>query len=298
MEISSSVFYVKTDTTLTISNVSAKPTITDEEIPITLEPEDTTGQETIAKAPTATDTASDNNEAKGVLKLLQEGHFRGVADIRLRINFHDEISALQSEKADQTIRDGVSDIAETLTTEVNAFLENNTLDDELAGVISQASESMYRNFQFINENNTNDSNLQSSDIITRLQTTLDEFVSSVNINPETGIEPETPIVDEAELQSNIISTDEIKVTLSDSSDSSQTTISTPEILQQFLVSLKETFSLKLNSLETMLSEISILPEISEPNGNGKAYSKFLEIYNELYTTPNPTLQPELVDTLI
>ncbi len=36
-----------------------------------------------------------NTEAtKGVLGLLQEGHFKGVADVRLRINFFDELAAI------------------------------------------------------------------------------------------------------------------------------------------------------------------------------------------------------------
>ena len=33
-------------------------------------------------------------KTKGVVRLLQEGHFKGVADVRLRINFHDELTQL------------------------------------------------------------------------------------------------------------------------------------------------------------------------------------------------------------
>ena len=36
----------------------------------------------------------DDEKAKGVIRLLQEGHFKGVADVRLRINFFDELTAL------------------------------------------------------------------------------------------------------------------------------------------------------------------------------------------------------------
>ena len=36
----------------------------------------------------------DDEKVKGVIRLLQEGHFKGVADVRLRINFFDELTAL------------------------------------------------------------------------------------------------------------------------------------------------------------------------------------------------------------
>ncbi|MGE5296238.1 MAG: hypothetical protein ACM3VT_15560 [Solirubrobacterales bacterium] len=35
---------------------------------------------------------SDTQEARGVIRLLQEGHFKGVADVRLRINFAEELA--------------------------------------------------------------------------------------------------------------------------------------------------------------------------------------------------------------
>ncbi len=37
-------------------------------------------------------TESDTQEARGVIRLLEEGHFKGVADIRLRINFAEELA--------------------------------------------------------------------------------------------------------------------------------------------------------------------------------------------------------------
>ena len=49
----------------------------------------------VPKAPEIENSAEGQ---KGVLRLLQEGHFKGVSDVRLRINFHDEISAMESEQ--------------------------------------------------------------------------------------------------------------------------------------------------------------------------------------------------------
>lgn len=52
-----------------------------EEPVVAEEPEPTEGEET--------------QEARGVLRLLQEGHFKGVADLRLRINFAEELAGVE-----------------------------------------------------------------------------------------------------------------------------------------------------------------------------------------------------------
>ena len=38
--------------------------------------------------------APGETKVRGVIRLLQQGHFKGVADVRLRINFFDELSAI------------------------------------------------------------------------------------------------------------------------------------------------------------------------------------------------------------
>ena len=37
----------------------------------------------------------ETREARGVIRLLQEGHFKGVADVRLRINFFEELAGAE-----------------------------------------------------------------------------------------------------------------------------------------------------------------------------------------------------------
>lgn len=50
-------------------------------------------------APTAPRDADRRNErTPGVLRHLADGHYRGVADVRLRIVFHDELAALGAER--------------------------------------------------------------------------------------------------------------------------------------------------------------------------------------------------------
>ncbi len=55
---------------------------------------------------------------------------------------------------------------------------------------------------------------------------------------------------------------------------------TPDI-QDYLVELEAAFSTAIDELMETLSTVSILPDLSEPSGDGSAYEKFVAIYNEM-----------------
>ena len=58
--------------------------------------------------------------------------------------------------------------------------------------------------------------------------------------------------------------------------------------QTFIEDLQSAFTTATNELTQAFAEVRILPELSEPNGNGVAYEKFLAIYNELRGLQTPT----------
>ena len=107
--------------------------------PVLREPADTGGQ-AIPEIPDA-----DQGKAPGVIRLLEAGHFRGVADVRLRINFFDELSARAQTAArpivqEQTaqlvdaVKSGVEEIIASLVTDQEAIdaLKNLSVDFDLA----------------------------------------------------------------------------------------------------------------------------------------------------------------------
>jgi hypothetical protein len=62
-------------------------------------------------------------------------------------------------------------------------------------------------------------------------------------------------------------------------------------IAQLIEDLTSLFDTAVGELKDTLSNTSALPEISEPNGNGVAFEKFLNIYNDLYgieTSGEPT----------
>ena len=62
-------------------------------------------------------------------------------------------------------------------------------------------------------------------------------------------------------------------------------------IAQLIEKLTSSFDTAVSGLKDTLSNTSALPELSEPNGNGVAFEKFLNIFNDLYgigTAGGPT----------
>ena len=86
-------------------------------------------------------------------------------------------------------------------------------------------------------------------------------------------------------------------TLLESGEEEGEKLTTREALDQLIAGLTETFSSKLSSFEKLLNEISVLPDLSGPTGNGKAYNKFLAIYNGMYGPAGDSPTPEQLDAV-
>lgn len=234
------------------------------------------------------DVESDGDKVSGVMRLLQDGHFRGVADVRLRINFHDEISALQSEKEGAVIEEGVGDIIEALQTELTASLEASPPEGDLAASIDEESALMFAELMSIPQRDTGESSLRTSDVISEIQAAFDTFVISISASPEEESSDGTP---------DMVSSGLNAATLLESGEEEGEKLTTQEALDQLIANLTETFSSKLSSLEKLLNEISVLPDLSGPTGNGKAYNKFLAIYSNMYGLAGDSPPPEQVDAV-
>ena len=65
-------------------------------------------EEIMSKLETKTDAqlSQSKGEAKGVVRLLQEGHFKGVADLRHRINFHEQLQHATNQAATTSLEEG------------------------------------------------------------------------------------------------------------------------------------------------------------------------------------------------
>jgi hypothetical protein len=239
------------------------------------------------------DEAENNDGAKGVLRLLQEGHFKGVADVRLRINFHDEIAAMETEKAAQIADTGVTTLLELVSAQTEALTQENDLGEQTALGIQEALDTFNAALpQGLDEYKTGDIS-SVSELSARLQAGFDEFISTIQaifvpdaVTPEGTVAPEVDDVNPAaenlaSVAEDVPSTDE-----------------TPSFdYQAFIADLTEEFKAKLLEMETALNSVQVLPPLSEPHGNGTAYQKFLNMYNEMQGVTEPEPNQPAVNTI-
>ena len=239
------------------------------------------------------DEAENKGSAGGVLRLLQEKHFTGVADVRLRINFHDEIAVMETEKAAQIADTGVTALLDLVNAQTAALTQANDLDEQTAGGIQEALDKLNAALpQGLDEYKTGDIS-GVSELSARLQAGFDEFISTIQailvseaVTPEGVVAPEAGAVNPP--AENIASV----------ADNEPSTDETPSFdYQAFIADLTEAYKAKLLEMETALNSVQVLPPLSEPHGNGTAYQKFLNIYNEMQGVTEPEPIQSAVDTI-
>jgi hypothetical protein len=199
----------------------------------------------------------DTEDGKGVLRLLQEGHFKGVSDVRLRINFFEQLNAIEAGKLQAVAEQKVNAVLESVGGIVDTFLaaEENELTEEQTAGVSKLQESFVQAASGYTNEPVTDLNNAFEDFVEALR---DLFTPTV-LTQEENTTAETESEDAPELP-----------------------------WQTFIKDLQFAFTTATNELTQAFAEVRILPELSEPNGNGVAYEKFLAIYNELRGLQTPS----------
>jgi len=273
---------------------SLSPAETPEEHVLQPAEEEAAISETAETEPVETAAEAESEfRGKGVLRLLQAGHFKGVADVRLRINFHEEIAALEVEKAAQVTADSVANISETVISEIDSYL-GEEIDEATASLITEAQDAFAAELARI----AGDGELSGEDdAVAQVQSAFDSLVSSITPVPEEQPEEspevvptETVMPDDAVIASAKAAVDETEATPETIEDSSLG-------LEDFIAQLTESFTAALAEMETGLDNISVLPPLSESSGNGKAYDKFVALYNDLRGVSQPEEVAPSVETI-
>ena len=240
---------------------------------------------------TTTDPVAENptERAKGVLRLLQEGHFRGVADVRLRINFHEELTAIQHDALRNIAPEKLQAISDAINTQVDTLISSGNLTEEQQTTVGQLRQTFLDTVQQLTDEFRGAGGPQSDGLTSGLQDAFDAFLESLTslllpeeppappVNNQPDVEPP---VDEAAAESPEVPSD---------SSPEQTPTEAPAEpapdpfdAEAYLGELTASFNTALTQLVEALQATNTLPELSPPNGNGGAYAKFLAIYHELW----------------
>ena len=210
---------------------------------------------------------------KGVIRLLQESHFRGVADVRLRINFHEELQRLNTQSAQAAFEGGLPDLIERIQEAKSLFGFTDGTPDDLA------LDSALADFAARADGTLASVQDGSLDLSAALKELRDAFSDLAKTLGETFGDAPAPEVEDTEDGSTTVSA--VLETIPSDGYEIVPAATLPETDPSPLESLQITFDGEIGKLEAAMSESLALPPLSEPSGKGAAYGKFLEIYNSL-----------------
>lgn len=213
----------------------------------------------------------------GVIGLLQAGHFRGAADVRLRIVHSERLAALQQSQTVSSITENAGELTAALSSIVGDLAAENPVPAEGEGAAPVADPLQV--FQegvdaavaeLINANATDIAGFSLS-----VQASFAALVEQLGLNevPPADTTPEVAATEEG--------TGEESVAGVNGDGGEVVEAAAP---RDYLAELTTAFQTALDDLLGSASE-SVLPPISEPSGNGKAFDKFMAIYESLQSIP-------------
>lgn len=235
---------------------------------------------------------SEPPRAKGVLGLLQAGHFKGVADVRLRINLFDELSALKSANLAEAAGVALPDLKETVAAEFSILLESGELDPEQTAAVLAAQETFNTVVDEAMQDVIDSGGTDSQDVFEEIRLAFDVFLEDLApiITALMAGPDETPVPEEgtgvAEAGAPGATPADEAVAIETASDVPEDAV--PSSLAVFLDNLRAVFEEAILSTETAFEAADPLPALSEPSGNGGAFDKFLAILNELQGSGDET----------
>ena len=231
-------------------------------------------------APVAESRTGNESRARGVIRLLQEGHFKGVADVRLRINFAEEIAALQNQANARVADAGPEPILNAADAVLDDFLAQNELDPDTLEQIQSARDAFGSAIRqlFDEFSPAVDSSAQS--LVDAVSAAVNEFIAS--IEALLPAEAPEPVVDAVPLETPGVDGEPV---LDVESEIVETALEGNVLaLGELVQRLREALDAAIVGLQSQFDSAQVLPPLSPASGNGRAYNRFVEILNGLYGT--------------
>ena len=248
---------------------------------------------------------TDGDKSAGVLRLLEAGHFEGVADVRLRINFFEELSARASAAAAPAVRTDAAELIETMNTRINELVTPLATDEAAQAAVDELRGQFDAAVQTAAEQFASDEGVNKDSLVMAVQSAFDTFVQGLRdlLTPppppaEGEAPPEPPPVVDGGTPAEPPSTEvppsaaEMPPVADSPTDPTAEPLPIGEgeapaeppatsPLDDALASLTTVFDELLSGLGDSIATALRLPDPSPPSGNGSAYEKFLAMYNSL-----------------
>ncbi len=244
----------------------------------------------------------------GVVRLLEAGHFRGVSDVRLRINFNDQLTARAQAGAEPVVAAGATRLGETVTAAAEGLLASYAADDEARAALSELLDTFSVSVEAAGSGATANGAIDAGELEASLQSAFDDmvgglealFATPVDEPPAgdvdvpvdgTGVDgvadplAPTPIDAGGALAQPLaagVAGESVPVEVEPEAEAADPEAGvTTTTLDEALAALTDMFREALSTLLTSVDSALRLPEPSAPHGNGAAFEKFLAIYRDL-----------------
>lgn len=229
--------------------------------------------------PDTSEDSDDSDNVSGVLRHLEEGHFKGVADVRLRINFFEELSARAAESGAAVSREQAGGFVAKVNGQIDTLIAEFSPDEETQALVDELRKDLDAEFDTALEEFAKTGDDEALTQV--LQASFETFVARLR---ELLVPPPPPEEDPGDSDP----TDPVELagqTVEQLAGTTEPT-TTEEPADDPFAALLSAFKDALSSFLGEVRLASQLPDLSPPSGNGVAYEKFLAIYNELLGISN------------
>jgi hypothetical protein len=225
------------------------------------------------------------DEPRGVLRHLMNDHFKGVAAVRLRINFHEELEAMKIDATKAAVQEQAAAVTDVVGSELLSLGEVQALDEIQ---LVQVSEFQATFVLAIGE--TTDAFAAAEtpavdDLAGGFRSAFNALAGALEglLTPEPAPEPTVadPVAPEEIVE---VETPDVVETEEPAAE--------PEVSP--LAALRDAFEGVMAQLHEALTA-ELLPPLPAPTGNGAAYEKFLAIYQDM--TAPPVAEPDGTETV-
>ncbi len=203
------------------------------------------------------------DKVPGVIRLLEAGHFKGVADVRLRINFHDQLEQRAADKTADTLRRGADELVKTTVSKTDEVLTSFTTDEAAREAVGASLDGFSESVDTTVATASKADDLDLDAITSDLRAAFDDLVQGLG---------------------DLFGPTDVDSFGIDAPVSVAPTADDPPAIDAFeaaLTELTDAFDLALSSLIESVESSVYLPDPSPAPGNGSAYDKFLGVYHNL-----------------
>jgi hypothetical protein len=254
-------------------------------------PQNTATPAPIETEPKPAELSTDQEQEKGVIRLLREGHFQGVADLRLRINFHEELQQAATREAQETWASEGQELVSTLNGKIEELGNTFAFSEEVAGLMDNFEQATSPLFS-----GTTDGPFDATAAMDEMTKAFNGLIDALQAFKPTATDESSALVaaEDGAAPNALPATEEPAIATADAPATDPLTgensSTTPAALTftDALANLQQWFDTEKAALDTMLAETRSLPELSAPRGKGVAYERFLAMYNSLQTPTSTT----------